>query len=340
MPPKLSSTIGVARRPYTRRSTVEMRSSMLTRGARGRRPAQSSALAGASGSATSSQGAASSSAGGSEAVSPSPPALFTIPSTQASATAYTTAARPSTARPEYVAVKVPASVEKELQRLRERREALEQQMTEEDVRVYELESHYYKLCAEIGGTLFTEGCGLSVHQQRRGTGRGRGRSSSVSSPLLSQAESSDSLGNGGDGSSPTSPLADTVSYSSSRRGASVLALYAASAFHSRSHRINPAERLFSSSSIGAIGRVETYYGETRRPFSPTPSFPAPSLDEVGMQRVLARAAPPQPPPAPPATAAAAVNLEDSLQVGMRRRYRRRTGTDEEAGWAPRRYRTQ
>eukprot|EP00796_Vickermania_ingenoplastis_P003930 gene3930-2798_t len=114
---------------------------------------------------------------------------------------------------------------------------------------------------------------------------------------------------GGSSSNPASPMgaspaSPNTSYSTTASQLQYHRVQASRAYHARLHTFNPYERFFSSSSVGAIGRVEAFLSRQRD------AAAAIAEEEVGSgveteamrRRLLAAALAPPPPPPPPATA--------------------------------------
>lgn len=93
--------------------------------------------------------------------------------------------------------------QEELQRLLERREALEALLAAADARVYALESKFLSSCIRVGGSLFSDGCGLAAAAapRRHCTNSRNGRSSSSSLSLK--------RGGGGGQNSSTTAMTDS-----------------------------------------------------------------------------------------------------------------------------------
>lgn len=137
------------------------------------------------------------------------------------------------------------------------REALEQRLAAVDEEVYDLESEYLKACVELGGSLFDgygversslldagPACFLASPTAGSPSGRGAGSNPTGYATLLgSPSASSDTMG-----------VFGAAVNSSGGHGTAMET--STMAFRARTLSFTPAERLFSSSSVGAIGRVE------------------------------------------------------------------------------------
>ncbi|CBH14068.1 hypothetical protein, conserved [Trypanosoma brucei gambiense DAL972] len=117
-----------------------------------------------------------------------------------------------------------ATAQSQLQYLQARREAIERQLEGLDVCVYDLETTYLRHYVELGGCLF-DGFGLE-RQQLWCTATATATATSTSSTTAS----SSSLGTALDAR--------------------------VAAYRERLHRFTPSDRIFTASSVGALGTVE------------------------------------------------------------------------------------
>lgn len=144
-------------------------------------------------------------------------------------------------------------VQRDLQIIASAREALEGRLAAVDERVFNLESIFLRQCVELGGSLF-DGFGLERRAlQHRSMPRGGSASSgscaasaypAAGSPTAAVAAVASPLS-----AVPATPLAMAVASATSQEQSGM-------AFHARLHAFAPSERVFSSSSTGALGRVE------------------------------------------------------------------------------------
>ncbi|CCW70703.1 unnamed protein product [Phytomonas sp. Hart1] len=127
---------------------------------------------------------------------------------------------------------LPAQIQQELTSILKEREELEQEIVRVDETIYDLESVFLKQCVALGGSLF-DGYGPERHSfLRKGI-----------NILFPSTTSNSSL---------TAPgLTSSISTSSS-----VAHEDSGYAFRSRLHSFTPIERIFSTSSVGTLGRVE------------------------------------------------------------------------------------
>lgn len=173
------------------------------------------------------------------------------------------------------------AVAADLDEILRQREAVEEKLAELDERVYDLESVYLTECVELGGSLF-DGYGVE-----RSSFLGSGASFFFASPTVASpsggstltgataaaaaaaaSSSSPSGGSGGSaftnfpGSPSTTAGAQAGIYGVGGTGRSAgmtsgsMTETSALAFRARTQNFTPTERIFSSTSIGAIGRVE------------------------------------------------------------------------------------
>ncbi|KAH9577780.1 Chromatin modification-related protein Eaf6 [Trypanosoma melophagium] len=124
----------------------------------------------------------------------------------------------------------------QLQQLQQRREALEAHLEAVDLRVYELESVYLRQYVELGGCLF-DGFGLERQQQQQ-----------WNSPNTS-----------------TSPIATTTTMNAATVNTTGIAINnnnnnnnsaGVQAYRARLRGFTPNDRVFTASSVGALGAVE------------------------------------------------------------------------------------
>ncbi|CCW65116.1 unnamed protein product [Phytomonas sp. EM1] len=127
---------------------------------------------------------------------------------------------------------LPAQVQQELMTILSEREELEQELAQVDETIYDLESVFLKQCVAFGGSLFD--------------GYGPERESllhkGINIVFPSTTDSSDPTA-----PSLSSPMAPSLSVPHEDSGY---------AFRSRLHSFTPIERIFSTSSVGTLGRVE------------------------------------------------------------------------------------
>ena len=127
---------------------------------------------------------------------------------------------------------LPAQVQQEFMAILREREELEQELVDVDETVYDLESIFLNKCVALGGLLFD--------------GYGPERQSLLRKGINIVCPSAPSS------SSPAAPaLVSSISNSSS-----VVHEDSGYAFRSRLHSFTPIERIFSTSSVGTLGRVE------------------------------------------------------------------------------------
>ncbi|ORC92883.1 uncharacterized protein TM35_000022090, partial [Trypanosoma theileri] len=124
----------------------------------------------------------------------------------------------------------------QLQQLQQRREALEAHLEALDLRVYELESVYLRQYVELGGCLF-DGFGLERRQQQQWNTSNN--TSSTSLTTTATINSSVNINN-------TSPAVFNTSSNSA----------GLQAYRARLRGFTPNDRVFTASSVGALGAVE------------------------------------------------------------------------------------